>query len=919
MKRNPVMKHTRLSAFCIVIVLTALGALTGSVPIRAAQSPEIAAAAGSRQGFDDIPLLARYAVSKALGRDRKAYHAVKDDGAYHAVEGNGGFRADNPAQSYGLAFSSNGIEVRSGEASLGLRLRSWGYGENQHPVIEAQPISENNLVEYKRGALTEWYVNGPYGLQQGFTLQTPPGQSPPGERPKGAFLRICLERLGGLKADVDQDRRGVVVYGHGGQTLFRYGGLTVIDADGRELKAWLDVDTAGLNISVDDRRARYPLTIDPIFQFAKLTASDGARDDYFGTSVSISGDTIVVGAPFDDGNGLSSGSAYVFVKQGYGWGNMTQTAKLTASDRAEGDKFGTSVSISSDTIVVGAYRDEGDGGYSGSAYVFVEPAGGWEDMNQTAKLTAWDGEGSVYLGTSVSISGDTIVVGAPGADGNDSQSGSAYVFVKPAGGWATTDVFDAKLTASDGAFSDDFGDSVAVSGDTVVVGAVDTDGNDSDSGSAYVFVKPAGGWPVFLNEDAKLTASDGEKGDRFGTSVAVSGDTVVVGAPWDDNDNGRSSGSVYVFVKPVGGWADSIYEDAKLTASDGERSDEFGYSVAVSGDTIVVGARDDDNHGSAYVFVKPGGGWSVSSEENAKLTALDVANGDHFGYSVSISGDTIAVGATGDDSERGSAYAFAPAYALNVSQAGTGSGTVESSPEGIYCPEACYIGFPLGAKVAVTLTAEPDTGSALDGWRGADCPGNGNCSITMGQDYTVTAVFNTDLDGDGISDRIEDDGPNNGDGNLDGFPDSEQQNVTTFQDIYGQWCTLAAPLNLKDVYTTVNPSPADMPAEVDTVVSGFFGFNVRGMAGGATVNVALILHTRNLDLNDFYKYGPTHDDPTNHWYDFRYYGTNGVFAQEDGRTVITLHITDGGLGDDDLTANNSIVCNYLAGVYSLPD
>ena len=220
----------------------------------------------------------------------------------------------------------------------------------------------------------------------------------------------------------------------------------------------------------------------------------------------------------------------------------------------------------------------------------------------------------------------------------------------------------------------------------------------------------------------------------------------------------------YVFVKPVGGWADSLYEETKLTASDGSNQDDFGTSVSISGDTIVVGATGDGG-GSAYVFVKPGGGWSVSSKENAKLTASDGAGSDYFGYSVAVSGDTIAVGAYRDDdngSNSGSAYVFAPAYALNVSQAGTGSGIVESSPEGIYCPEACYLGFPLGAGAAVTLTAEPDTGSALDDWRGADCLGNGNCSFTMNQDYTVTAVFNTDWDGDGISDKIEDDGPNNG-------------------------------------------------------------------------------------------------------------------------------------------------------------
>ena len=239
----------------------------------------------------------------------------------------------------------------------------------------------------------------------------------------------------------------------------------------------------------------------------------------------------MVGAEGDDSD---KGSAYVFVKPSGGWSNMTQTAKLTASDGAADDEFGYSVSVSGDTVVVGA---DGDDSYQGSAYVFVKSSGGWANMTQTAKLTASDGVEIDLFGFSVSVSGDTLVVGAIGDDG---IQGSAYVFVKPSGGWANM-TQTAKLKASDRAVGDFFG-FVSISGDTLVVGAY---GDDSNKGSAYVFVKPSGGWSN-MTQTAKLTALDGVGDDNFGNSVSVSGDTVVVGA-YGDDDDGSSSGSAYVF------------------------------------------------------------------------------------------------------------------------------------------------------------------------------------------------------------------------------------------------------------------------------------------------------------------------------------------------------------------------------------
>ena len=320
-------------------------------------------AAGPGYGYEALPLAARYAVSAAIGRDRQAYHFT---------ENTEGLRGNNPDQSYEMGFSDNAVEIGAEGRQWGLSLSGWGYGADRHPVEPARPVATGNRVEYRREALTEWYVNGPFGLQQGFTL----ARAPLGKRPEGGHLRLRLDLEGDLTARVDPDRRGLSVYGAGGAALYRYAGLTVLDTEGREAEAWLEVEGNRLMIVVDDRDLRYPLMIDPLIQKAKLTASDGAADDYFG-SVSISGDTVVVGAEGDDSD---KGSAYVFVKPSGGWSNMTQTAKLTASDGAEGDEFGNSVSVSGDTVVVGADGDDDDGDWSGSAYVFVKPGGGWSNM-----------------------------------------------------------------------------------------------------------------------------------------------------------------------------------------------------------------------------------------------------------------------------------------------------------------------------------------------------------------------------------------------------------------------------------------------------------------------------------------------------------------------------------------------------------
>ena len=371
----------------------------------------------------------------------------------------------------------------------------------------------------------------------------------------------------------------------------------------------------------------------------KLTASDGEMYDYFGTSVSIDGDTAMIGAHLDDDNGEASGSVYVIVRDNGVW---AEQQKLTASDGASKDRFGVSVSIDGDTAVIGASGD--DDPYSGSAYVFTRNNGVWSEQQ---KLTASDTAQYDHFGESVSINGDTAFIGASGDDDNGNGSGSVYVFVRNDGVWSEQQ----KLTASDGNALDHFGTNVSIDGDTAVIGARLDDDNGSASGSVYVYVRSNGVW----SEQQKLTARDGASNDRFGVSVSINGDTAVIGSYYDDN--GTDSGSAYVYVRNNGVWS----EQQKLTASDGAEYDYFGTNVSIDGDTAIIGAHSDDDNGpysgSAYVYVRSNGVWS----EQQKLTARDGASNDYFGTNVSIDGDTAVIGAQDDGdngSSSGSAYVF---------------------------------------------------------------------------------------------------------------------------------------------------------------------------------------------------------------------------------------------------------------------
>jgi len=528
-------RFTRAGNLILALLLPL--ALTGGRPALPAPAavPEEAAS---------LPLLAQGPISALIGADQSVYHA-RLDGTH--------FRMDNPEQGLSAVFGADGMQVSAGVHSWGLALEGYGYGESLQLLSGVDPTSRDNRIEYAHGPLTEWYLNGPFGLEQGFTLATPPAVM------KGGPLTLALSQGGDLQAAVGAGGRELVLSAASGEAVLGYTGMQAQDADGRELPTWLESRAVVkgrpplLLLRLDDHGARYPLTIDPFVQKAKLTASDRATSDGLGSSVAISGDVVVVGAPYAAPGGITqAGAAYVFVKPLGGWGDMTQTAKLTASDKYNFDIFGYSVAISGDVVVVGAQGGyAGDPPMAGAAYVFVKPAGGWANMTQTAKLTASDKATLDNFGRSVAISGNVVVVGSSFAyAGGMGAAGAAYVFVKPGGGWGGNLTETAHLTASDKDWNDYFGKSVAISGGVVVVGAfyAETGGVTANAGAAYVFVKPGGGWGGDLTESAKLTAPpDNDVFSNFGHSVGISGGVIVVGAPKNGNGLTIDAGGAFMF------------------------------------------------------------------------------------------------------------------------------------------------------------------------------------------------------------------------------------------------------------------------------------------------------------------------------------------------------------------------------------
>jgi drug/metabolite transporter superfamily protein YnfA len=357
-------------------------------------------------------------------------------------------------------------------------------------------------------------------------------------------------------------------------------------------------------------------------QLAELKGSDTVADDGFGVSVATSGPTAIVGAP---GCLKAAGRAYLFTNSATGW---KQAIELKGSDTVADDYLGYSVAISGATVVVGA---PGYAKKAGRVYVFANTVSGWK---QSAELKGSDTVAGDAFGYSVAISGTTAVVGAPN---HAKDAGRAYVFTTTASGWKQA----VELKGSDTVAGDGFGVAVAISGASVIAGAP---GYAKDAGRAYVFTTTASGW----KQAAELKGSDTVAGDGFGYSAVASGTTAIVGAP----SHAKNAGRAYVFTNTASDWKQA----AELKGSDTVADDGFGFSVAISGATVIAGVPGyAKNAGRAYVFTNAATGWKQAVE----LKGADGVADDDLGYSVAVSGTTALVGAPNHAKEAGRAYVFA--------------------------------------------------------------------------------------------------------------------------------------------------------------------------------------------------------------------------------------------------------------------
>lgn len=439
----------------------------------------------------------------------------------------------------------------------------------------------------------------------------------------------------------------------------------------------------------------------------RVTANDGSANDEFGYSVALSGDTLVVGAHLeDDTAGPNRGAVYVFVRAGSAW---VQQAKFTASEPQLG-RFGGSVAIAGDTIVVGAQHSlVGQNGTQGSAYVFTRNGTTW---TQQARLLADDGAAGDSFGNSVSVSGDTVVVGTVLKDvsGNFNQ-GAAYVFTRAGTAWTQ----QARLTADDGAENDNFGSGVSISGDTIVCGAV---GDAPTFGSTYVFTRNGTAW----SQQQKLMPTDGDGGQiNYGISVAVSGDTALVGAEQAGN---LSAGAAYVYTRAGTTWT----EQQVLVSSDAQLSERFGSAVALDGNTAVAGAYQKVigatgfNQGAAYAFRRSGTTWSQVST----LTAFDGVAQDKFGGAVAVSGNTAAVGVPDDDVDGRANQGSAHIYTID----GGTTPTPTPTPSAANTIQFSATTFEVGEGPAGSLPSGLASGE-VNSWEAAGATAQGSAVINV--------------------------------------------------------------------------------------------------------------------------------------------------------------------------------------------
>lgn len=503
-----------------------------------------------------------------------------------------GYSGRNAAHNLTMTFTPRGVRLQMADTAVSVRLGAYGYAGALHHVGAGAISAVNNRVEYDHGALTEWYVNGPLGVQQGFTMET---------APQGADanpLHFVLET--DLSVRLSDDGAAFEFLNADDQIALRYSGLYVYDARHEQLSAHLALIDGAATIVVDDRGAVYPVTVDPFFTGSQLVPSDSAAGNELGYSVFINNSTAIVGVPGDNDRGANSGSVYIFRFSNL-TRSWTKTVKLTAPDAAPGDRFGAFVSGDPETILVGA---PGHNNGQGALYFFTGLPDSAYRYHFT--LTAPDGAPGHQFGSSgqytTTYAFGNISYMAVGAPGNG--SGAVYVWTRDNNVAVPTWSYMTSITPADGIAEGQFGFTLNMvannDGIFVMVGAPGDDDLGAQSGSVYIYELNVGDW----EQEAKLLASNGAAGDRFGHSMGRYTVTLMIGAPFHDGV-GADSGAVYRFNRnsTTGVWT----EQYQVTPEDAQAGDEFGASVDTFLDWyFIVGAPGDDdaaiNAGAAYIF-----------------------------------------------------------------------------------------------------------------------------------------------------------------------------------------------------------------------------------------------------------------------------------------------------------------------------
>ncbi len=624
--------------------------------------------------------------------------ALADEGAKAAFVA----RSSHRGPKFSISEGSVDVSSASGPATLSFRTRSIGR-ETASVVALGAPREvshEGNRVswqvEAKDGSeldAQEWYVHGPLGLEQGYTLQRAPAG-------KGTIeIRVAVS---GVRQVAQAGRTSVLLRSaSSSREMSRemsYAKLFAHDADKRALPAELVVvqdeedarATTTLALRVDDEGAEYPITIDPIISLSEqLLPSAIADNASYGASVSISGDYAVVGAftGVPAAAGVPYGTAFTFARGTDGTWSQEGDA-LTGSRNTLSPfpaQFGVKVSLSGDTLAVGApftstfpFPDPPITAH-GAAYVYVRDEGTNPLWTEQVALPVATPAAQSEFGRSVSVSGNTLAVGAPGVN---TGTGAVYIYTRSGGTWSQQ---GGVITASGGTGGDQFGLSVAVDEamNTLVVGAPGVSGE----GRAYIFERSGSSW----SQEQVLEVTFKQSGDDFGRAVAISEATLVVGAPGKDVELELDRGAAEVYEYDGTDWVRSGY----LSPAAGEASDRNGGSVAVNGSTVIIGSPDysrDDvlNTGSAHVFQKV----DITWEEVANMFQTSPVENDQLGFSVAVSDDTVLLGAPGRDSDsdstsEGTTYIYTRGSQGEACTDAIECGDSLSCVDGYCCDTAC--------------------------------------------------------------------------------------------------------------------------------------------------------------------------------------------------------------------------------------